>query len=103
MSREKGDKLEEMVSQDLAINKTTNSGAKWGNADLTNRTHIVECKFKGKDSFQPCGSELKKLISAATKHNKQWIYVQQTNNNTFVVVDYEFFLQLYSNLNEKES
>ncbi len=95
--REKGDKLEDLVSNDLNINKTTNSGAKWGNADLTDRKYIVECKFKGKDTFQPCGSELKKLINAANKHNKQWIYVQQTNNQMFVVIDYSYFVELFNN------
>jgi len=97
MSREKGDKLEERVAIDLGINKTTNSGAKWDNADLTNREYIIECKVKGADTFKPCGTELKKLIAQAVKHDKEWIYIQQVNDRTYTVIDYDFFLQLWTN------
>lgn len=99
MSREKGDKLEERVAIDLGINKTTNSGAKWDNADLTNREYIIECKVKGADTFKPCGTELKKLIAQAVKHNKEWIYIQSCNNQTYVVIDYDYFLEMWQKIN----
>lgn len=94
MSREKGDKLEDLVSTSLNINKTTNSGAKWDNADLTNTKLIVECKVKGKENFQPCGNELKKLIAQAKKHGKEWVYVQENLSGRFVVIDWNYFLEL---------
>lgn len=100
MSRDKGDRLEDKVSEDLKLNKTTNSGAKWDNADLTNKKLIVECKVKSKEGFQPCKGEIKKLISQAEKHSKEWIYIQQTQSGTYVVLDYNFFLELYSQQNE---
>lgn len=92
--RAKGDELEKKVSQDLNINKTTNSGAKWDNADLTNKKYIIECKVKSKDGFQPCKAEIKKLKAQALKHSKEWIYVQKTNTGMYAVLDYNFFLEL---------
>lgn len=94
MSREKGDQLEARVANDLGINKTTNSGAKWDNADLTNRELIIECKVKDKEGFQGCKSEIKKLIAQAAKHSKEWVYIQQNKSGTFVVIDYNYFLEL---------
>jgi ribosomal protein S24E len=96
MSRDTGDKLEDKVSHDLGVTKTTNSGAKWDNADLTNKKYIVECKVKNKDGFQPCKAEIKKLITQAIKHDKEWVYVQQTLDKIYVVIDYNLFLELYS-------
>jgi hypothetical protein len=95
MSREKGDDLEERVSRDLAINKTTNSGAKWDNGDLTNKNVIIECKVKDKPILTGCGPEIKKLIVQAKKHSKEWFYIQQNQAGTFVVMDYNMFLELY--------
>lgn len=94
MSRDKGDRLEDKVAADLGLNKTTNSGAKWDNADLTNKKLIIECKVKSKDGFQGCKSEIKKLITQAAKHSKEWVYIQQNNTGTFVVIDYNYFLEL---------
>jgi len=96
MSREKGDDLEERVSHDLGINKTTNSGAKWDNGDLTNREYIIECKVKAGNGIQPCKAEISKLIAQAKKHYKDWIYIQETDDNTFVVLDYNVFITLWS-------
>jgi hypothetical protein len=95
MSREKGDILEDLVAHALGINKTTNSGAKFDNADLTNRQLIIECKVKSKQNFQPCGSEIKKLIAQAKKHSKEWIYIQENLSGKFVVIDWEYFLELF--------
>lgn len=95
MSREKGDKLEDKVSFDLGINRTTNSGAKWDNADLTNKKLIIECKFKDKPFISNPNSEIKKLIKQASKHNKDWLYIQQNQGGTFAVMDYNLFLELY--------
>ncbi|MCB1713329.1 MAG: hypothetical protein KDH96_12915 [Candidatus Riesia sp.] len=93
--REKGDELETQVAFDLGINKTTNSGARFDNADLTNSDYIIECKVKNKNGFQACGSEIKKLVSQAIKHDKDWIYIQQSADNTYVVMDYNLFLCLW--------
>lgn len=94
MSREKGDLLEDRVANDLGIKKTTNSGAKWDNADLSNRKLIIECKVKDKEGFQGCKGEIKKLIAQAAKHSKEWAYIQQNKSGTFVVIDYNYFLEL---------
>lgn len=94
MSREKGDRLEDKVAHDLGINKTTNSGAKWDNADLTNRDLIIECKVKDKEGFQGCKTEIKKVMAQAVKHSKEWVYIQQNKSGTFVVIDYNYFLEL---------
>jgi hypothetical protein len=97
MSREKGDMLEDRISHDLNINKTTNSGAKWDNGDLSNKRYIIECKVKNKEGFQPCKGEINKLISQADKHSKDWFYIQQTLDKTFVVMDYDVFITLWTN------
>lgn len=99
--RRKGDKLEEIVSSDLGINKTNNSGAKWDNADLTNRELIIECKVKDKEGFQGCKSEIKKLMLQADKHSKEWVYIQQNKSGIFVVIDYDYFLQLVTKEKDK--
>lgn len=95
MSREKGDKLETKVSNDFHVNKTTNSGAKWDNADLSNRDVIIECKYKDKPSLSSVGPEVKKLINQATKHGKEWIYIQENKAGTFAIIDYNYLLELY--------
>lgn len=96
MSREKGDKLEDLVAYMLNMRKTTNSGAKYDNADLSDKRHIIECKYKDKEIFQPCGKELKKLINQANKHDKKWIYIQQNQQGIQVVIDWDFFLELWN-------
>jgi hypothetical protein len=100
MSREKGDKLESKVSNDLGINKTTNSGAKWDNADLSDRNLIIECKYKDKPFLSGMNPEIKKLIKQAKKHNKDWSYIQECNAGTFVVIDYNLFLEMWQKYNE---
>lgn len=96
MSREIGDELEEKVSKDLGLRKTCNSGAKFGNGDLSNHNFIVECKVKnGADSLASCGSEIKKLKSQARKVFKDWLYVQQTATSAYVVLDYDVFIELW--------
>lgn len=97
--REKGDIFEEQVAYDMGIRKTNNSGAKFDNADLSNRDLIIECKYKGKKSFQSCSNEISKLTEQAKKHNKEWIYIQQTETNAYVVLDYNYFLELWTTLN----
>lgn len=95
MSREKGDKLEDFVSYHTGIKKTTNSGAKYDNADLSNRRFIIECKYKDKSSFQPCGTELKKLMAQADKHGKDWIYIQENQGGIQVVIDWALFIEMW--------
>ena len=95
--REIGDKFEEQVAYDLGVKKTNASGAKFDNGDLTDKETIIECKVKGKPGFQACGSEVKKVIAQAQKHNKEWLYIQQTAAGTYVVLDYNYFLQLWTN------
>lgn len=99
MSREKGDELERKVSRTLGIRRTTNSGATFGNADLTDREFIVECKVKGKEGFVSCGPEIKKLVAQAEKHGKEWVYIQETKTGTYVVLDWNLFLGLMEKRN----
>jgi hypothetical protein len=103
MSREKGDKLEDKIAHDLGINKSTNSGAKWDNADLTNRNLIIECKYKDKPSLSGVGPEIKKLMEQSKKHSKDWIYIQQNQAGTFVVLDYNTFLAMYQSLSSPDA
>lgn len=95
MSREKGNELETKVSNALEINKTTNSGAKYGNGDLANRIMVVECKYKSKDILSAPKKELEKLIKLAQDSGREWLYVQENNLGTFAVIDFEFFTQMY--------
>lgn len=94
MSREIGDELEDKISADLGINKTTNSGAKFDNGDLTDKKLIVEAKVKSKSSFSIPKGELSKLKKQADKHGKDWIYVQKNLSGTYVLMDYNTFLEL---------
>jgi hypothetical protein len=94
MSREKGDQLEDLVAHTLNIKKSTNSGAKYDNGDLTNKDLIIECKVKSKDTFQPCGPEIKKLEAQALKHSKDWLYIQKTNKNIYVLMTWDSYLTL---------
>lgn len=98
MSRAKGDELENLVSKDLGINKTTNSGAKWDNADLTNRDIIIECKVKSTPGLSGAGPELKKLIQQAKKHSKDWAYIQENQMGKFAIIDYNLFVTLWKHL-----
>ena len=103
MSREKGDKLETYVSNSLSINKTTNSGAKFGNADLANRDIVIECKYKSLPHFRPDKKELSKVIDIAENSHREWAYIQQIQDSKiYTVIDFEFFSELidcWSNAN----
>lgn len=95
MTREIGDKLETKLSELLGINKTTNSGAKYDNADLANRDIIIEAKVKNtKTSFSVPKTELTKVIKQARKHEKEWIYVQQNALGTFVLLDLDTYVEM---------
>jgi len=96
--REIGDEFEKQVAYDLGIQKTNMSGAKFDNGDLASKETIIECKVKGKSGFQACGSEVKKVITQALKHNKEWLYIQKTATDSYVVLDYNYFLELWTNL-----
>ena len=95
--REIGDEFEEQVAYDLGIKKTNGSGAKFDNGDLCDKETIIECKVKGKPGFQSCSLEIKKVISQAQKHNKEWVYIQKTDSGSYVVLDYNYFLELWTN------
>ena len=95
MSREKGDRLETYVSKSLSINKTTNSGAKFGNADLADKNIVIECKYKSLPHFRPDKKELGKVIEIAEKSLREWAYIQQTKDDKiYTVIDFEFFSEL---------
>jgi hypothetical protein len=98
--REIGDEFEEQVAYDLGIRKTNGSGAKFDNGDLADRKTIIECKVKGKPGFQACGLEVKKVIAQAQKHGKEWLYIQKTATSSYVVLDYNYFLELWTNSND---
>lgn len=72
-SREKGDRLEIKISNHLGINRTTNSGARYDNADLADRKVLIEAKYKDVPWFRPSKSEVQKLQAQALKHGKEWI------------------------------
>lgn len=98
--RKIGDEFEAQVSDDLGIRKTNMSGAKFDNGDLSNSEIIIECKVKSTSkSFQSCSHEVSKVIKQAIKHNKEWLYIQKTKDKSFVVMDYNYFLELWTNLN----
>lgn len=92
--REKGDKLEQKISNLLGINKTTNSGAKFDNADLANRKIMIEAKVKDKPSLSIPKGELSKIIAQAKKHSKEWLYIQENQQGTFVIVDIDTFIEM---------
>ena len=95
MSKEIGNELEKKISSALGINRTTNSGAKWDNADLANRKLIIEAKVKmDKASFSAPKSELKKLKREAEKHGKDWLYFQKNQTGIYVLLDLDTFLEL---------
>lgn len=104
-NREKGDKLEDQVAYDLGIKKTNNSGAKFDNGDLTDRNHIIECKYKTSPngSFIGSAAEINKLKKQAGKHDKEWIYIQQNNTSTYVLMDYNFFMTLWQDYSAKNT
>ncbi len=94
MSREIGDKLETKISELLGINKTTNSGAKYDNADLANREVMIEAKVKHKPSFTIPKTELTKLMKQAKKHGKEWLYIQENMLGTFVLLDLDTYIEM---------
>lgn len=98
--RKKGDKLEIRISGDLKINRTTNSGAKFDNADLSNNDLIIEAKVKDKPTPSITKKEIEKLIAQAKKHNKEWLYIQECNSGTYVLLDYNFFLEILEKFNK---
>ena len=69
------------------------SGAHWDNADLSTHTLLIEAKVRHEPFFKPSKKELEKLIAQASKHCKDWAYIQKTDGGTFVVCDLEFFTE----------
>lgn len=102
MSRKKGDELESKVAKDLDINKTTNSGAKWDNADLTNKDLIIECKIRIGKGLQACAADVRKLKAQALKHSKEWVYLQQSDDGMYAVLDYNFLLEILEKMKESK-
>jgi len=101
--RSKGDELETKVSNLLGVNKTTNSGAKFNNADLANSKVIIECKFKDLPRLRPEWNEIEKVIKQATDSGREWIYIQENQAGTFAIVDFNFFIELFNKYYERES
>lgn len=101
MSREKGDKLEDFVSKRLDINKTTNSGAKFNNADLADKYFLIECKYKDIDRFKPEWKELKKVMKQAGDSGRDWIYIQENQEGKFVTVGWDLFEEMWLRYHER--
>lgn len=102
MSREKGDALESKVENALGVNKTTNSGAKFNNADLANTKVIIECKFKDIPRFKPEWKEIEKVIKQANDSGREWIYIQQNQAGTFATIDFNFLIELFNCYYERD-
>lgn len=90
-----GRKFEDKLAKDLELKKTARSGAHWDNGDLSDSHVIIEAKSKTSPYFKPVKSEIKKVQDQATKHGKDWAYIQETDGGTFVVTDYQFFLEMW--------
>ena len=95
MSREVGDEFEQEIAQLLGLRLTTNSGAKYNNADMGDYDYIVECKVKnGKKNFHVDNKELDKLKDQALKRFKDWMYIQKTAGGIQCLIDLELLLKL---------
>lgn len=101
MSREVGDKLEQDVSNRLGVNKTTNSGAKFGNADLANTKVVIECKVKSIPRLKPEWKEIERIIKQATDTGREWIYIQENLAGRFAIVDFNFFEEMFNKYYER--
>lgn len=100
--RSKGDELETKVSNHLGVNKTTNSGAKFNNADLANSKVIIECKFKDLPRLRPEWNEIEKVIDQAINSGREWIYIQENQAGIFAIVDFNYFIELFNKYYERE-
>jgi hypothetical protein len=97
MSRAIGDEFEDLIYSVLGdINKTTNSGAKFGNGDLANSNIIIECKNKDLPRLRPDWKEIEKVIKQANNSGREWAYIQRNQAGTFVIVDFNFFQELFN-------
>jgi hypothetical protein len=101
MSRQIGDEFEDMLCSSLGINKTTNSGAKFNNGDMSNSDFIIEAKVKNTSpTFKPDKKELTKLKKQAKTRLKEWIYIQRAADGDYVLLELGTFLDLW-NKNDK--
>jgi len=91
--REEGEEFEKDLANRFGIKTTAKSGAHWDNADLSTHTLLIEAKVRHEPFFKPSKKELEKLIAQASKHCKDWAYIQKTDGGTFVVCDLEFFTE----------
>lgn len=100
MSRVIGDEFEEELAEALGLKKTANSGAMFDDGDLRSRQVILEAKVKNNNkSLGGCASELKKLKTQAKKFCIDWIYAQKTQSGSYVVLDLEYFKELWEKAN----
>ncbi len=94
MSRKVGDKFEKKVAQKLDAKRTSNSGATFGNGDLTNDTFLIECKVKTTESLSISAREYKKAKQQADKHGKDVIFCQKTKLGEFAILSLETLREL---------
>ena len=91
-----GDKLEDYLESRLkGVKKTTNSGAFWDNADLSSKDCIFEAKVKNKGGVSISPKILEKVKKQAARASRESIVIQQVPCGTYVVLELEFFIELW--------
>ena len=97
--REIGDEFEDEVFKILEVKKTPNSGAMFNDGDGTAKGCIFELKVKNTNNdFKAPSKELKKLRGQADKRFKDWVYIQKNKGGSQVLMDLQFFIQLWKKL-----
>ena len=104
-TRKVGNKLEDYVLSELNsvtnnyFTKTPNSGAVFGEPDLTNSNWLVECKSKQTSkNFNILDKEVKKIQKSCTLTGKDWLLVTQNSDNKIIVsLELDIFLELFKN------
>ena len=90
-----GQALEKRIENDLRIRRTAKSGAHWNNADLSDNRVTIEAKAKSVSTFRTAKGEIKKVQEQADKAGKDWVYIQETDGQTYALMDYQFFRELW--------
>jgi len=104
--RKIGDDLEDRVLKKLGPGFTLNgnSGATFSNGDIRHRNLVVECKVKNStEGFTSPLAELKKLWALAKKECKDWLYIEQNQDNKIMVlVEFDAFLEMTEDWRKKQ-
>jgi hypothetical protein len=102
--RKTGDQTENRVFgkvKHLGFRKTANSGARFGDHDMSHPDWVTEIKKKSTEGASVAKSELSKLKAEAEKQGKDWLFIcENQKGNQVAMTDLDAFIAILEKIEE---